>query len=127
MNSRKVSSRDYGLGPQVGDQVHFNGYTDIYPGTVVKVTMTSVIVRRDKFERASDWTPEYVAGGFSAHCTNQFDQRNYITEDPDGPEIKFTERATGEYVQAGHPTRGRMGLPRSVLYYQWDAFHDYNF
>lgn len=108
----------------VGDRVHYNGWTDVYPGTVVKVTPTTVTVRMDLFQRDPEWKPEWVVGGFGGHCTNQNQQRNIITEGPDSQTVKFTLRTSnGKYVMAGSPTRGQT----STLRHGWDAFHDYNF
>lgn len=104
---------------EVGQHVHYAGWSDVYPGTVVKVTRTRVTVRRDTFARDPQWTPERVVGGFSSICTNNGEQRNVITEDADGREITFTRRGDGTFRMAGSKT--------TTLRDGWVAFHDYNF
>lgn len=109
----------------VGDRVHYNGWTDVYPATVVKVTPTTVTVRQDNFRKDPEWKMDWVDGGFAGHVTNNYQQKNVIEPDEGGTRfVKFTLRAKrGEFVQVGYSSTG----PRSTLHQGWDAFYDYNF
>ena len=63
---------------------NFSGYSDVEPFEVVDVrTENKVVIRAMKAERAEGWKPEFVSGGFSAHCTNNDDQRNSWSISPD--------------------------------------------
>lgn len=50
------------------------GYTQSYPWIVVKRTEKTVTLARVNVKRDPEWKPEFVPGGFCAHCTNQRDQ-----------------------------------------------------
>ena len=59
------------------------GYSDINPHEIVRrISDKTIEVREMKAERDPDWKPEFIPGGFSAHCTNQHGQRWIITSDP---------------------------------------------
>jgi hypothetical protein len=63
---------------------NFSGYSDVEPFEVVDVrTENKVVIRAMKAERAEGWKPKFVSGGFSAHCTNNDDQRNSWSISPD--------------------------------------------
>jgi hypothetical protein len=63
---------------------NFSGYSDVEPFEVVDVrTENKVVIRAMKAERAEGWKPDFVSGGFSAHCTNNDDQRNSWSISPD--------------------------------------------
>lgn len=58
------------------------GYTDVNPFEVVKVISDKTVeIREMKAEKDPSWTPEFVSGGYSGHCTNQYDQRWFISSD----------------------------------------------
>lgn len=63
---------------QVGDGVTVNLWSDRYAATVIKVTKSTVTVRRDKATLNPDFKPEWIPGGFAAHCTNQ-DEQTYTS------------------------------------------------
>ena len=50
---------------QVGDGVTVNLWSDRYAATVIKVTKSSVTVRRDKATLNPDFKPEWIPGGFA--------------------------------------------------------------
>ena len=56
---------------QVGDGVTVNLWSDRYAATVIKVTKSTATVRRDKATLNPDFKPEWIPGGFAAHCTNR--------------------------------------------------------
>lgn len=64
---------------KVGDGATVNYYTDREAGTIVKVTKCSITIQRDKAIRDPNFKPEFILGGFAAHCTNQ-DEQSYTYE-----------------------------------------------
>lgn len=112
---------------QVGGRANVRGHTDVRPATVVAVERggTKVTVRYDRYQLAAGQKPAMVAGGFSAHCTNQHELAYDIEEDPNGGTEVFTlRRWRGRYVwtPAGGTPSGRQQLGAG-----WSAFYDYNF
>lgn len=69
---------------KVGDGVTINLWSDRHAATVIKVTAKTVTVRRDKATLNPDFKPEFIPGGFAAHCTNQSEQS--YTYEPDEKE-----------------------------------------
>lgn len=103
---------------QVGDGVTVNLWSDRYAATVIKVTKSSVTVRRDKAILNSDFKPEWIPGGFAAHCTNQ-DEQTY-TYEPDENGTEYTFRWSRKYQRYGQP--GNLTLSKGR-----HEFYDYNF
>lgn len=101
---------------EVGDHAHICHYSDVSPVTVIKRTAKTITVRYDKADLDPNWKPEWITGGFSAHCTNNSEQRWIITEDPDGRTDVFRLRKTG-----WRNTAGEKLLP------EWKKHYDYNF
>lgn len=59
------------------------GWSDINPYEVIrKVSEKCLEIREMKAELAPDWKPEFIPGGFSAHCINQCSQKWIIEPDP---------------------------------------------
>lgn len=102
---------------EVGDKAHIKTYTDISPCTVIKRTAKSITVRVDKAVLDPTWKPEFIPGGFSAHCVNNNEQRWIITDDPNG-EIE---------VFRFHKNVGWVATNGLTLYPKWMKFYDYNF
>lgn len=50
-------------------------YSDKRPWVVIGRTATTLTLREVLVERDPSWKPEFVPGGFSAHCTNNDEQR----------------------------------------------------
>ena len=71
-------------------------------------------------ECREDCKPEFVAGGFSAHCTNNGDQRNawVIKSDPKGDTVRARLQKDGTWKSA----HGRHSLNNAPVKY-----YDYNF
>lgn len=103
---------------QVGDGVTVNLWSDRYAATVIKVTKSSVTVRRDKAILNPDFKPEWIPGGFAAHCTNQ-DEQTY-TYEPDENGTEYTFRWSRKYQRYGQP--GNLTLSKGR-----HEFYDYNF
>ena len=102
-----------------------HGYTDINPYEVIRVVSDKCLeIRSMKAEKNPDYKPDFVAGGFSAHCTNNRDQKWIITSDPQGHTIKVRKRKTqknyGEGIYWHNTARYRI----SDKPYK---FYDYNF
>lgn len=123
---------------EVGDKVHYRGWTDVYPCTVVKVTPKTIEVRRDKFERDPEWEMEWIEGGFAGHLVNNHQQRNIIEEDPNGAVFRFSRRLPPKSIREYHSIPAERGWrwilvgsggwrDGSLLLPGWQAFHDYNF
>lgn len=119
-------------GFRAGDRVHYSIGSDTYPGTVVKVTRTSVTVRRDEFRPAPDWVADFVPGGFAGHVRNNYSQRNECFENPDGELAVFRVHrrpkgspAGGDEVRLLPP--GYKWGDGGHLRPGWKAFRDYNF
>lgn len=96
------------------------GYTDVCPYEVLSISPSGkqITIRAMKFERDPSWKPEFHAGGFVAHCSNQSEQRWMIESDPEGHIMKAHKRADGKF----HSAYGKHKIEA-----QPRAFHDYNF
>ena len=68
----------------VGDGVTLCLYTDRQAFTVIRKTKCAIVIQRDKATLANGFKPEFVTGGFSAHCVNQDDQEWVYERDPNG-------------------------------------------
>ena len=72
------------LTAKVGDGATVKLLTDCHACTIIKVTKTTVTVRYDKAILNPDFKPEWVVGGFSAHCTNSEEQTYTYEPDENG-------------------------------------------
>lgn len=103
---------------KVGDGATVVLYTDRNAGTIVKVTKTTITIRRDKAILSPDFKPEWVPGGFAAHCTNQ-DEQTYTYEPDENGEL------TTIYWSKKYNAYGQPGNIRAIKgRYE---FYDYNF
>ena len=59
---------------EIGDGITVHYVTECYPYTVIRRTRTSLTLREDKATLSPNFKPEFVIGGFCAHCLNQEDQ-----------------------------------------------------
>lgn len=75
---------------QAGDGVTIHYYTDAHAGTVISRTKNKLVIRRDKATLDPNWKPEFIPGGFCAHCTNQSEQTYTYEPNPDG--VIYTAR-----------------------------------
>lgn len=101
---------------EVGDHAHINHWSDVSPVTVVKRTAKTITVRYDKATRDPNWKPEFIVGGFSAHCTNNDEQKWIIEEDENGRTETFRLRKIGWRNSCDEK-----------LYPEWAMHYDYNF
>ena len=95
------------------------GYSDINPFEVVRVVSDKTIeVREMNAERDNSVKLEFHVGGFSAHCSNQHDQKWHITSDDTAPVIRIRLGKQGWKDAYGR----RFKLADKPVH-----FHDYNF
>lgn len=103
---------------QIGDGVTVHLWTDSHAATVIKKTAMTVTVRRDKATLDPNFKPEWIPGGFAAHCINQENQTYTYEEDPDGK--IYTFRWSRKYGSYGTPGNFQLTKGRR-------EFYDYNF
>lgn len=97
-----------------------HGYSDVDPFEIVKVVSDKTIeVRAMDAERDPSWKPEFLAGGFAGHCTNQFSQKWFITPNESNPVYRLRLRKDGYFH---HPQLGKFRLSYKAV-----KFYDYNF
>lgn len=101
-----------------GEQFYANqyGYSDIHPYEVVRVISdTTIEVRAMTATKDPSWEPVFHTGGFSAHCSNQHEQKWFYESNPDAPvqRIRKSKKGwkKGEFRISDEPRR----------------FYDYNF
>lgn len=101
-----------------GQQVYANwyGYSDVHPFEVVRViSATTIEIRMMTATKDPSWTPIWDAGGFTAHCSNQHEQRWFYQSDPNARVERIRKGKQGwkkgEFRISDKPRR----------------FHDYNF
>jgi hypothetical protein len=96
------------------------GYTDVQPFEILSVSKSGkqIVIREMDAQRDPNWVPDFVAGGFTAHCANQEDQRWVIVSNEASPAIKAHKRADGYFWSA----YGRHRVAREPR-----KFYDYNF
>lgn len=100
-----------------GDGITINLWSDSHAYTVIKRTPSTITVQRDKAILDKNFKPEWIAGGFAGHCTNQ-DEQSYTYERNEKGEV-LTLRYSKKY--------GRfMYLEKSISIGRHE-FYDYNF
>lgn len=103
---------------KVGEGVTVNLWSDRHAATIIKVTKCSITVRRDKATLNPDFKPDFIPGGFAAHCTNQSEQSYTYEADENG--TTYTFRWSKKYCRYGTP--GNLTLSKGR-----HEFYDYNF
>lgn len=105
---------------EVGDGVTMYLYSDAYACTVIAKTAKTITVQRDKATLDPNFKPEFVPGGFAAHCTNQDEQSYTYERDPNGEITKcYCSEKKGRFTTGGDQSI-KIGLGRH-------EFYDYNF
>lgn len=95
------------------------GYSDVEPYEIVRrISDKTIEIREMDSERDETVKMEFIPGGFSAHCSNQRDQKWFIKSNPSNPVIRirlgkrgWQDRHGRRFKLAGKPTK----------------FYDYNF
>lgn len=66
------------------------GYTDVNPFEVIRVVSDKTIeVRAMKVDIDPAYKPEFIVGGFSAHCVNDHAQKWIITSDESAKVVRI--------------------------------------
>jgi len=87
---------------EVGDGVTVCLYTDREAYTVIKRTKYTITIQRDKVIHSPNFKPEFEAGGFCAHCTNQDDQvYDYERDEQGSIEVCHWSEKLGCFVWKG--------------------------
>ncbi len=103
---------------KVGDGATVNLWSDRHAGTIIKVTKASITIQRDKATLDPNFKPEWVAGGFAGHCTNQDEQKWSYERNEKGE--TYTIRWSRKYNKFGTPGNLTASKGRH-------EFYDYNF
>lgn len=105
---------------EVGDGVTECLWSDRHACTVIARTAKTLTIQRDKAILDPNFKPEWIPGGFAAHCTNNEEQTYAYERDPNGQIIKcrWSEKRGG--WQTG--SDGSIRIIRGRY-----EFHDYNF
>lgn len=110
----------------VGTGITFSLYSDSHAYTIVKViNEKKIVVRRCTVHKTGEWKPKFHAGGFVAHCSNQYDQhKNYTYEDnEENGTAVLTLRKNEWWVKQGDS----IGRKDSWRIGTRSEFYDYNF
>lgn len=96
------------------------GHSDVQPFEILSVSPSGkqIVIREMDAQRDPSWVPNFVAGGFTAHCANQDDQAWFIVSNEASPAIKAYLRADGCFWSA----YGKHRVAREPR-----KFYDYNF
>lgn len=66
------------------------GYSDVTPYEVIRIISDKTLeVREMNCERDESVKLDFHVGGFSAHCSNQRDQKWFITSDETAPVVRI--------------------------------------
>lgn len=96
------------------------GWSDVNPFEVVKVISDKTMeVREMDAERDESVKLEFHVGGFSAHCSNQRDQKWFIKSNPENGVIRIRLSKTGVWKDKHGRKYGLSDTPIK--------FYDYNF
>lgn len=101
----------------VGDGCTYHLYTDAEACTVIKKTPKTITIQEDTATLDPNFKPEWIAGGFAGHCTNQNEQSYTYEPNPNGRKItaRWSDKRGGYVYMDKVITVGR------------NKFHDYNF
>jgi len=113
---RKARNSEVEIGDGVTEYLH----SDAHAYTVIAKTKATITIQRDKATLDPNFKPEWIAGGFAGHCTNQEDQSYTYERNPEGEKVRcFWSDKLGCYTTGGDRSI-KIGLGRH-------EFYDYNF
>jgi hypothetical protein len=96
------------------------GYSDVNPFEVVKVVSDKTIeVREMDAEKDPSWVPDWHVGGFAGHCSNQQEQKWFITSNGSNPVVRIRLSKSGVWKDKHGRKFGLSDQPT--------RFYDYNF
>lgn len=104
---------------KVGDGITLRVYSDCHAFTIIARTEKTLTIQQDKATLKNNWKPEFVHGGFTAHCTNQNEQEYDYEKDAKGQILKIRWSDKKSYWNA---PRGYAGISLGR-----HEFYDYNF
>ena len=83
-----------------GDGVTVHYWSDAHACTVIRRTRNKLVLQQDTAILSPDFKPEFIPGGFCAHCTNQGEQSYTYERNPEGRiyEAYWSERKKGWYA-----------------------------
>lgn len=93
------------------------GYSQQYPWVEVKRTAKTITLSRVEVTADPEWKPEFIPGGFAAHCTNQHAQTWAFDR------IDHQNQTTIRLTKTGQWKRGSTRFIAGRAKY----FYDYNF
>lgn len=116
---------------KVGDGISFLLCTDVYAGTIIRKTPTQIVVQEDDATLINGDELEFIPGGFSAHCANQYIQKYEYKRNTNNRTFKLTRRTYKDsegnerhvWKCVGYSNRGSSGN----VYAGRRKFHDYNY
>ena len=95
------------------------GYSDVNPFEIIKVISEKTIeIRKMDSTLDQSFELEFLVGGFSAHCTNQREQKWFIKSDETAPVFRIRLGKNGWKDKDGR---------RFKLDVEPIKFYDYNF
>ena len=95
------------------------GYSDIEPYEIIEIRSSKkLMIRRMDYKIDTTFEPEMIAGGFSAHCTNQSDQKWTYTSS-NGNVFAIRLHKDGKWYDKYHSVFRLNDVPVK--------FYDYNF
>ena len=113
---RKEQNREI----EVGDGVTYCLWSDRHACTVIARTRCTLTIQRDKAILDENFKPEWIAGGFAGHCTNQDEQEYTYERDPNG--TIYHCRWSEKYGRFQTGSDGSIKIIRGR-----HEFYDYNF
>lgn len=104
---------------KVGDGITLRVYSDCHSFTIIARTEKTLTIQQDKATLKNNWKPEFIHGGFTAHCTNQNEQEYDYERDEKGKILKIRWSDKRNYWKA---PKGYAGISLGR-----HEFYDYNF
>lgn len=105
---------------EVGDGVTVCLYTDRHAATVIARTKCTLTIQHDKATLKESFKPEFIPGGFGAHCANNDEQEYDYERDENGQvEVFRWSEKYGRWCK-GEDQSIKLTLGRH-------EFYDYNF
>ncbi len=96
------------------------GYSDIEPYEIIeKRTPKKLIIRSMNTKPNPEFIPEFIPGGFSAHCTNQNEQKWFYESNNNGYTFAIRKHKSGKWKDTSGSEYRLNEYPVK--------FYDYNF
>ena len=109
---------------QIGDPVHWSGWSDTHTGWIVAMTPTRITVEQGEGRLLNGANSgeadalQMTPGGFCAHTEGV--QRWEISRTPNAPTLTFTRRKDGRFRRVGNTSGG-------LLWHGLEMYYDFNF